>query len=105
MRFSVLILAALVSLSVALIEEDEDGILEVDEENLDEVLRIQPNIMVEFFSPTCPHCQSLEPIYAKVSKRLAEVDPPIRIGKCDTSEDEELPKKYEVDSLPTLLYF
>lgn len=66
------------------------------------------NVLVKFFSPTCPHCVALEPEFVKAAKALkdekleklsvAEVD-------CKSKDAKEICEKNEISGYPTMKYF
>lgn len=68
-------------------------------EKFDAALK-EGNVIMGFTAPWCGYCRRLRPILLKISD---EVDVPIY--GINTDEDQELAKRYEVDTIPTLIFF
>lgn len=68
-------------------------------EKFDEVTA-KGNVIVGFSAPWCGYCRRLRPMLEKVSD---EVSVPIYGVNCD--EDKELAARFEVDTIPTLIFF
>ncbi len=50
--------------------KDEDGaVLKLTEDNFDNLLRVSPLILVEFFADWCPPCLVLEPHFYAAAKK------------------------------------
>lgn len=47
-------------------------------------------ILVEFYSPTCPHCVKLAPKYAAAAKILAKNDPAVPLAMVDATKNKKL---------------
>lgn len=62
--------------------------------------------LVKFYTPTCVHCQRLEPEFEKAAKALASHEIySIPLGGVDCSTEFELRDKYQINAYPTLLIF
>ncbi|MDD3101879.1 MAG: thioredoxin [Patescibacteria group bacterium] len=68
----------------------------------EEVLESKLPVLVDFFSTWCPPCQMLAPIIEKLSQ---EMEGKIKIGKFNIEESVELTQKYNIGSVPTLIFF
>ena len=68
----------------------------------DEVLKAELPVVVEFFSPTCPYCQQLTPIFQKLSGEYIQK---MKFGMVDTSKNSEIATGYGVMGVPTLKFF
>lgn len=58
------------------------------------------NVIMEFSAPWCGYCRRLKPMVEKLSGEIPE---PVYVINID--EDEDIAEKYEVDTIPTLIYF
>ncbi|WP_273060052.1 thioredoxin family protein, partial [Dialister invisus] len=58
------------------------------------------NVIIGVSAPWCGYCRRLRPILEKISE---EIDVPIYGLNFD--EDQAVAEKYEVDTIPTLLFF
>ncbi|MDD5625627.1 MAG: thioredoxin [Patescibacteria group bacterium] len=68
----------------------------------EEVLESKLPVLVDFFSTWCPPCQMIAPIIEKLSQ---EMEGKIKIGKFNIEESVELTQKYNIGSVPTLIFF
>lgn len=84
---------------------ESDGVWELDSKSLDEALKIQPDLLVEFYAPWCAHCQKFEPEYAKLASMLNKESPPIKIARIDANKYDEVASKYTISGFPTLKFF
>lgn len=58
-------------------------------------------IVVEFFNPICAHCKQIEQILQKSE----EVFPQVQFGAIDITQDLSIALRYDVTSVPTILFF
>ncbi len=65
------------------------------------VIKAPKTVVVEFYSPTCPHCQKTAPEYEKAASSLAGkvVCYKINVDKSELYDD------YNLTSVPTFLVF
>lgn len=66
----------------------------------EEVLVKKHAHVVQFFSPTCIHCKKME----KVLDKLSNIYESVNFGAIDISKDMNLAKKYDVKSVPTIIF-
>lgn len=64
-----------------------------------------PAAFVEFYAPWCGHCKTLAPIWEDLAKVYAGDRSQIIIAKVDSTENEELGKKFDIQGFPTIKYF
>lgn len=75
----------------------------VDSSNFEtEVLQAQVPVLVDFWASWCPPCKALAPTL----EELAGDEPVrLRIVKVSVEEEHELPEKFGVRNIPTLILF
>lgn len=57
--------------------------------------------LIDFWAVWCGPCKILEPIVDEVSKKY---EGKIKVGKINVDENQELSERFDVMSIPTLLY-
>lgn len=79
------------------------AIVYVDESNFDEeVLGAKLPVIADFFAEWCGPCRILGPIFEDMSEKF---DGKIKFVEINIDESGELPEKYTVMSVPTLIIF
>jgi thioredoxin 1 len=76
-------------------------LLEVTESNIDNVTGKSGLVIVDFWNPWCGPCNMLNPVI----KRLAENNADVTIGKLNTTENMAAARKFNIDAIPTILFF
>jgi len=71
----------------------------------EEILESKELVVVEFWHPQCPHCKTLEPVYAELSKEYAGKLKFAKLNVLKSQENQELAAKYGIMSTPTLKFF
>ncbi len=69
--------------------------------NFDETIASNKVVLVDFWATWCGPCKMLAPVLDQVA---AEV-PNACIAKVDVDQNQELAQRYNVASIPTLIYF
>jgi len=77
-------------------------IIELDAEGLNEVMGGEKLVVVEFFSRTCPNCQSMAPVFSKIA---AELGAEAVFGTVDVQEHTSHAFTFAVMSVPTFMFF
>ena len=71
---------------IAKMSGTKDDVLVFTEDNFDAQIMTHSAILVDFYSPNCPHCQHLAPEYAKAAQTLKDQTPPHYVAKVDCTE-------------------
>jgi len=77
------------------------AVIEVDSKSFDDVLRENKNVVVEFWADWCAPCKKLKPIIDKLANEFSE----IVFVRFNVAEDSEIPNRYGVSAVPTLIFF
>jgi len=67
-----------------------------------EVLDAPEPVLVDFWATWCPPCRRLAP---KVAELAEEYRGRVKVAKIDSDSNQELAARYQVQALPTLLFF
>ncbi len=67
-----------------------------------EVIRNTDPILVDFWAPWCGPCRMLTPIIEELAK---EYSGKVRVAKLNTDEHPNVPTRYKISAIPTLLFF
>lgn len=65
------------------------------------VLESEGNALVDFYAVWCGPCKMMAPIIDELSEEATDY----AVYKVDVDEDPEIAEKYNVMSIPTLIYF
>jgi len=67
-----------------------------------DVLGSPQPVLVDFWAEWCVPCKTLVPIIEAVA---AQFDGKLRVGKLNVEENDQVPFKYSITTLPTLMLF
>lgn len=77
--------------------------LAVNDSNFEElVMNSQIPVLLDFWAPWCGPCRMISPIVEELSK---EYEGKWLIAKCNVDEATEVPMKFGIRNIPTLLFF
>lgn len=75
--------------------------LELTKDNLDETLKSNPLLVVDFWATWCPPCRAMAPMFDKLGAKHTD----FLFAKVDVDAQPEIAEKYQVSSIPTFLFF
>ncbi len=77
--------------------------VEITDSNFEKlVLKSEKLVIVDFWAEWCGPCKAITPILDEISNEFGDK---ILIGKVNVDEVKEVPVKYGIRSIPTLLFF
>ncbi len=71
-----------------------------DVKEFDELINDNEYVVVDFFAEWCGPCKMLAPIFEELSKEIKIA----KLCKVNVDDNEELSIKYNVESIPTILF-
>ena len=83
-------------MSSDLIKHTSDASFETD------VLRSDKPVLVDYWAEWCGPCKMIAPILDEVSK---DYDGKLRVAKMNVDENRDVPSKYGIRGIPTLMLF
>ncbi len=81
---------------------NEDVKTFTDDNFQNEVLGSQEPVLVDFWAAWCGPCRAIAPL---VEQLATEYKGKLKVGKMDIDAHQNVPQKYNVMSIPTLLLF
>ena len=77
--------------------------IEVTDTNFDELVKnSEIPVVVDFWATWCGPCRIIGPILEEIDK---EIEGKVAIAKCNVDECSEVPMKFGIRNIPTLLFF
>ena len=76
--------------------------LTINDANFAETLNTDKPVMVDFWATWCGPCRARAPVVEELAQ---EYEGKAVIGKCNVDECDDVPMKYGIRSIPTLLFF
>ena len=75
--------------------------LEINSQNFDTLIAGDQPVVLDFGATWCGPCLMVAPISEELAK---EYEGKVVIGKCDVAQDPELPSRFGVRNIPTILF-
>ena len=75
--------------------------LNITDQNFEEIMAEGKPVVLDFWATWCGPCKRVGPL---VDELAAEYADKAIVGKCDIEEDEELPMRFNVRNIPTILF-
>ncbi len=80
-----------------------DALTYVTDENFDaEVLKSDLPVLVDFWAVWCGPCKAIAPLVDELATKL---DGQLRVAKMDVDNSPQVPARYFIRSIPTLILF
>ncbi len=76
--------------------------IEITDANFDEIIATDQMVMVDFWAEWCGPCKMIGPL---VEELAGEFEGKAVIGKLDVQENSQIPSRFGVRNIPTLLFF
>ena len=75
--------------------------LEINSQNFDSLIAGDQHVVLDFGATWCGPCQMVAPIIDELAK---EYEGKVVIGKCDVDQDQDLPGRFGVRNIPTIIF-
>jgi len=79
-----------------------DHVINLDNKNFDDFIKKYPLSVVDFWAPWCNPCKSMAARLRRLSKIYKGK---VVFGKIDIQKNENVSKKYNITSIPHLVFF
>lgn len=76
--------------------------IEIKSADFQQLLDKGKPVVVDFWAEWCGPCRMLSPVIEELAR---EYEGRVTVGKCNVDEDNELPIKYSIRNIPTILFF
>jgi thioredoxin 1 len=76
--------------------------IEVTDDNIEEITTKYPNLVVDCWAEWCGPCRMLGPT---IEELAGELQGKVVFGKLNTDHNRNLPRKYGIMSIPTILFY
>ena len=81
---------------------DEENIVDINKNNFSEKTSNSDKLVsIFFYSPQCPHCRNVLPVYKNLAEKLDDVI----FGMVNVRNQKELALKNGINSVPTIRFY
>ena len=71
----------------------------------EQILEAKKLVVVQFWSPYCPHCRAVKPVYDELAAEYGDKLKFTKINVADNPENQQLAAKHGIMGTPTFLFF
>lgn len=75
--------------------------LEIKDDNFEGLLKQEKPLVIDFWATWCGPCKQIAPYIEELAEQYKDQ---VNIGKCDVDANTELPGRYGVRNIPTVLF-
>lgn len=76
--------------------------IQLSNEKLQELLRENKTVLVDFWAPWCGYCRRIAPAYDRIAQQYGER---IVVAKVNIDEEPELARAEQIEVIPTLVLY
>jgi thioredoxin-like negative regulator of GroEL len=80
-------------------------VIELDGNSIESSMKAHPMGFIKFYSPSCPHCQTIEPVFEQSAQEVKTKGLEVAFMRINGDEHPEIMNKFEVSDVPTILWF
>lgn len=111
MKFYTLFLEVVLFVALVFAEQDEKKItytsevVSLNSSNFEETIKNAPQVIVKYYSPSCPHCKDLAPLYKDAAKDVREKNVRVVVAEVDCSSNQDICQKEKITRYPTVKFY
>lgn len=80
-------------------------VIELDSSSIDSLIKAHPMGFLKFYSPSCPHCQTIEPVFEQSAQEVKTKGIEVAFMRINGDEHPEIMNQFEISDIPTILWF
>ncbi len=81
--------------------DEKNFVKTITEDNIEEFIKKNEQVVLDLWATWCVPCVYMDPIVEDLAKKY---DGMIKFGKVNVEENKRIPSKFEVQSLPSILF-